>query len=145
MNRLTIEHGPPDRRGTTEFITLFLNLPHRDRSKMRGNVSNIAVDPPHHGINRIAHPRRVFGNGIHHGLKVRRRTCDHPKNFARRGLLFHNLTNFLRLRGDCLLEIYNGIFGRRPTPFHTLFLGGLFIHRAKENPAGNPSPGLIKA
>ena len=63
MNRLTIEHGPPDRRGTTEFITLFLNLPHRDRSKMRGNVSNIAVDPPHHGINRVAHPRCVFGNG----------------------------------------------------------------------------------
>ena len=78
MNRLSVEYGAADSRGAIDFITRFLKFLHRDRSKVRGDATDIAVDPPHHGVSRIAQLCSVLGNGVHHRLQVRSGTGDHP-------------------------------------------------------------------
>jgi hypothetical protein len=91
MNRLPVEYGTPDNRGTIDFITLYLNLPPWDPSKVCDDASEIVFHPPHQGVGCVTELCGVLGNDIHHGLEISRRSSDYAQDFAGRCLPFERL------------------------------------------------------
>jgi hypothetical protein len=68
VNRLPIDDGSAHGSPTG-------NAPHSNGwrwhcSIYRDTLVNVTVDAKDHGIIAITQPRRVFGNGTHHGLKI---------------------------------------------------------------------------
>ncbi len=85
----------------------------------------IAVPAEDGSVERFAEPGRALGNGVEHGLYIRRRTRDHAEDFARCRLLLERLRlalqrlrlEFQRFR-QALLEVAD------PSVFVLWRLGG---------------------
>ena len=68
-----------------------------------GLVAN-TVSLPYQYIVGFAQPRRILCNGIHHGLQLGRRGCDHTQDSARGGLPLQCAAELLRLRIESFLQ-----------------------------------------
>src|SRR5262245_53423850 len=95
MNRLLIDHGASDRRSAIDDVPISSNLPNRDRSKVRGEAPDIAVNAPNYGIIGFTNPGSALDNGIEHRLYVGRRAGDDTQDLARRRLLLQGFLQFL--------------------------------------------------
>src|SRR5262245_23502270 len=119
MDRLAIENRTTRERATIQDTAFAQGRCRRNQSKVSDVASDLTVYTPHYSVGRITESCSSLGNRIEHGLKVRRRAGDHPKNVAGRGLLLRTLANFLRLcrdrlllHGDCLLQCRDRLCGR---------------------------------
>ena len=67
----------------------------RDRPVMRPDGQPLATPQIDRCVKGIAEPRSTFGDGVQHGLNVRRRGGDHSQDRAGRRLLLTRFTQFL--------------------------------------------------
>jgi hypothetical protein len=101
---LLIDHGAPDGCSAIDDVTLSSNLRYRDRSKVRGEASDIAINAPNYGIIRFTKPSGILRDGIQHGLKLSGRAGDHAEDVTRGRLPFQGLSKFPRLRVESFLQ-----------------------------------------
>ena len=88
MDRLAIDNRSTRGRATIDDASPAQSSHHGDRSKVRSETKQIAIDAKDGSIFRVTESRRSLGNRIEHGLKVGRRAGDHPQDVASRRLPF---------------------------------------------------------
>src|SRR5262245_19001368 len=94
MNRLLIEHRASDGRSAVDDVSISLNWPYRDRSKVRRESSHIAVYAPKNSIVGFTNTRGALNDSVEHRLYVCRRAANDAEHFGRCRLMLQRFAKF---------------------------------------------------